>query len=280
VPSNKRQRELAHRRAERQAARRAAERARRRKRRTLMGLTIGGVAAAVVLILLFVTVFNDDDKSPDDAAASASATPSADENAFKSFPVACGGKRPKEAKPQSFGKEPPKQTIDTKKTYTITFKTSCGVLEGTLEAAKAPKTVNSFSFLAEKNFYDGSICHRMNEKPEFAFLQCGDPTGTGSGQAPGYTLPTENVEGAKYTRGTIAMANTGAPNSTGSQFFILDQDTAVLQPSYTVVGHITKGLENLDKIIAVGTDGAFEPSPGGGHPKQAVYLEDVTVTAK
>lgn len=275
MPSNKRQKELARRRAERQTARRAQERARRRKRRTLLGLSIGGVAAGVVLLLVLVSALRDDDK---EAVSDPSASPSAsaEPDAFKKFPVACEGKRPPEAKAQSFGKDAPKMTIDKTKKYDMTIKTSCGDIVVALDAKNAPNTTNSFVFLAGKNFYDGSICHRMNDVKTFAFLQCGDPTGTGAGDAPGYKLAEENLEGAKYTRGTLAMANTGAPKSTGAQFFLVASDSE-LPPNYTVAGHVTKGLDVLDKIIALGTDGAFEPSPGGGHPKQAVYLEDVTV---
>ena len=278
MPSNKRQKELARRRAERQSARRAAERARRRKRRTVLGLSIGGAAAAIVAILFLVSALGGDDKgvAPN---ASATPTPGASEapDAFKSYPVACGAERPKEPKPQSFGKTPPKLTIDKAKKYEMTLKTSCGEIVVALDAKNAPNTVNSFFFLAGKNFYDGSICHRMSDQPTFAFLQCGDPTGTGSGEAPGYTLAEENTKGAKYERGTLAMANTGAPKSTGSQFFLLSKPATGLSPTYTVAGQITKGLDVLDKIIALGTDDAFASGPGGGHPKQAVYLEDVIV---
>jgi peptidyl-prolyl cis-trans isomerase B (cyclophilin B) len=278
VPSNKRQKELARRRAERQAARRAVERARRRKRRTVMGLTVGGVALGVVLLLVLISALRGDDDATS-PTASGSPTPSAssEPDAFKKFPVACGAKRPADPKVQSFGDKAPKLTIDKAKDYTMTLKTSCGDIVIELDAKNAPNTTNSFFFLAGKNFYDGSICHRMSDQDTFAFLQCGDPTGTGSGQAPGYTLAEENTEGAKYTRGTLAMANTGAPKSTGSQFFLMAKDAASLPPNYTVAGKIVKGIEVLDKIIALGTDGAFEPSPGGGHPKEAVYLEDVTV---
>jgi peptidyl-prolyl cis-trans isomerase B (cyclophilin B) len=72
------------------------------------------------------------------------------------------------------------------------------------------------------------------------------------------------------------MANTGQPHSSGAQFFLMDKDSG-LPPNYTVAGHIVSGIENLDKIIKIGTDGAFEPNPGGGHPKQAFYLEQVTI---
>lgn len=276
MPSNKRQKELARRRAERQAARRAAERAKRRKRRTVLGLTIGGVAAGVVLLLVLVTTLKDDKDSALDQPTP-TPTASSDPDAFKKFPVACDAKRPADPKVQTFGSKPPKMTIDKTKKYEMTLKTSCGDIVIALDAKNAPNTVNSFHFLAGKNFYDGSICHRMSDTDTFAFLQCGDPTGSGGGEAPGYKLAEENTKGAKYTRGTLAMANTGQPNSSGSQFFLMAKDSDALQPNYTVAGQITKGLEVLDKIIALGTDGAFEPNPGGGHPKLAVYLEDVTV---
>jgi peptidyl-prolyl cis-trans isomerase B (cyclophilin B) len=275
VPSNKRQRELARRRAERQASRRAQERNRRRRRRVVALLTVLGVVLGVSGVVAAAAALKSDKKKP---GAESTPTPSATPDAFKSFPVACGGKRPAEPKPASYGPNEPKSTIDPKKSYTMTLKTSCGPIVVALDAKNAPHTVNSLKFLADKNFYDGSICHRMNDTPTFAFLQCGDPTGTGSGQAPGYTLAEENLAGAKYTRGSLAMANTGQPHSTGSQFFLLDKDSD-LPPNYSLVGHVTSGIENLDKIIKAGTDKAFEPSPGGGHPKNAVYLEDVTVTA-
>ena len=272
MPSNKRQKELARRRAERQAARRAAERAKRRKRRLAMALSAVGVLALIGLTIVIVNATKSDSDPVADPSASPSA--SAEPDAFKSFPVACGGKRPEEPKAQKFDKAP-EMTIDKAKSYTMTLKTSCGEMVVELDAAKAPITTNSLHFLAGKKFYDGSICHRMNDADTFAFLQCGDPTGTGAGEL-GYTIKEENLEGAKYTRGTIAMAKTSAPNTTGSQFFIVAKDSQ-LPPEYTVAGKITKGLDVLDKIIALGTDGAFEPSPGGGHPKQAVYLEAVTV---
>ena len=277
MPSNKRQRELARRRAERQMSRRQQEQSKRRRRRVVATLTVLGVLAGIGGILAVVAAVGGDDKGKTEATPTPTPSTSASPEAFKSFPVACGAKRPAEPKAQSFGAKEPANTIDAKKKYTMTMKTSCGPIVIELDAAKAPHTVNSLKFLADKNFYDGSICHRMNDAPDFAFLQCGDPTGTGSGQAPGYTLAEENTTGAKYTRGTLAMANTGQPHSTGAQFFLLDKDANGLPPNYTVAGHVVSGIENLDKIVKVGTDKAFEPSPGGGHPKQAFYLEDVTV---
>lgn len=262
MPSNKRQKELARRRAERQMARRQQERTRRRKRRIVAVLTIVGVVAAVAGIVGIAAAIKGGDKKKSSAKVEA----------------ACGAKKPSQPEIKSYGPKEPAMTIDAKKKHTMTLKTSCGDIVIALDAQKAPHTVNSLAFLAGKDFYDGSPCHRMNDAPTFAFLQCGDPSGTGSGEAPGYTLPEENTKGAKYTRGTMAMANTGRPHSTGSQFFLLDQDASVLPPNYSLVGHITSGIEVLDKIIALGTDKAFEPNPGGGHPNEPVFLDDVTVT--
>jgi peptidyl-prolyl cis-trans isomerase B (cyclophilin B) len=265
VPSNKRQRELARRRAERQLARRAQERARRRRRRTLLGLSIGGAALVVVLILFLVSVLGGDDKNP---TASASPTPSPTPQ-----PVACGGKTPPPLKKQSFKTEP-KLTIDKTKTYTAHIKTSCGLIEFSMLAAKAPHTVNSMKFLADQHFFDGTFCHRMTATPGLQVLQCGDPEGTGGG-GPGYTIPEENLKGAKYPRGTVAMAKAKDPHSTGSQFFLVDKDSS-LPPQYTVLGQMTPAsLVVLDKIAAIGVENGQD-----GPPKQKVYIETFTVTAK
>ena len=105
-------------------------------------------------------------------------------------------------------------------------------------------------------------------------LQCGDPTGTGMG-GPGYTIPDENLAGATYPAGTVAMANTGAPHSGGSQFFFVYANTE-LPPSYTPFGHVTSGLNNLQSIAKAGTDGTN--GPGDGHPVQHVQIESFTVT--
>jgi peptidyl-prolyl cis-trans isomerase B (cyclophilin B) len=262
VPSNKRQRELARRRAERQASRRAEERARRRKRRTMLGLTVGGVAVGIALILLVTSLLGDDAKK-----AAVSATPSG-----AATPVACGATAPPALKKQTFPKEPA-LTVDKTKTYRAEAKTSCGTVAWTMDAAKAPHTVNSFVFLASKKFYDGTFCHRMTTSPGLVVLQCGDPEGTGGG-GPGYTLAEENLKGATYKRGTVAMAKSSAPHSTGSQFFLVDKDST-LPPEYTVVGQMdAASLAVLDKILAIGTaDGSTD-----GAPKSKVYIETLRVS--
>jgi peptidyl-prolyl cis-trans isomerase B (cyclophilin B) len=164
-------------------------------------------------------------------------------------------------------------TIDPAKKYTMTLHTNQGDIVIALNAAKAPHTVNSFAFLAGQKFFDGSHCHRLTTQGIYV-LQCGDPTGTGTG-GPGYQFRDENLAGATYRAGTVAMANAG-PNTNGSQFFLVYKDTA-LPPSYTPFGTITSGLRVVAKVAAAGDDGSN--GDGDGRPNMSVVLAGVTVTA-
>jgi peptidyl-prolyl cis-trans isomerase B (cyclophilin B) len=153
-----------------------------------------------------------------------------------------------------------------------TIVTSVGTLKATLDADKAPCTVNSFVSLANQGFYDNTPCHRLTTAGIYV-LQCGDPTGTGTG-GPGYTIPDEFSPTDTYGAGTLAMANTGQPNSGGSQFFVVYKNTP-LPPTYTVFGHITSGgVKAVQKVAAKGTDNAF--GQGDGHPKTKVTITKVT----
>jgi peptidyl-prolyl cis-trans isomerase B (cyclophilin B) len=104
-------------------------------------------------------------------------------------------------------------------------------------------------------------------------LQCGDPTGTGQG-GPGYQFASENLSGAKYTAGTVAMANAG-PGTNGSQFFLVYRDSKLLQPDYTPFGTVVKGLGIIQNVAKAGTDNAN--GPGDGHPKEKVVIERVII---
>jgi len=148
--------------------------------------------------------------------------------------------------------------------------TNCGEIVVRLDAAEAPVTVNSFSFLAGKDYFDHTKCHRLTTEGIFV-LQCGDPTGTGSG-GPGYEFADENLTGATYPAGTVAMANAG-PGTNGSQFFLVYKDSQ-LPPSYTPFGTVTKGMDTLLTIAAAGTE---EGTPDGA-PAAGVVLDAVTVT--
>jgi peptidyl-prolyl cis-trans isomerase B (cyclophilin B) len=137
---------------------------------------------------------------------------------------------------------------------------------------EAPCTTYSFRYLALHKFYDDTPCHRLVTSRIYV-LQCGDPTGTGDG-GPGYSFPDENLTGATYPAGTIAMANSG-PNTNGSQFFFVYQDTK-LAPKYTPFAKLTSGLDVLRTIAAAGDDGSN--GPGDGHPKAKVQIQQATLT--
>jgi peptidyl-prolyl cis-trans isomerase B (cyclophilin B) len=171
--------------------------------------------------------------------------------------------------PSQFGHEPPVTIART--TYTATIRTNCGTLTVQLLGRQAPHTVNSFVFLAAHHFFDGTFCHRLTTTGIYV-LQCGDPTGTGTG-GPGYTIPDENLKGATYPAGTLAMANTGAPHTGGSQFFFVYAATS-LPPQYTPFGRVVHGLSVLRDVAKRGST-----PPGDGTPNQPLVLESVT-TAK
>jgi peptidyl-prolyl cis-trans isomerase B (cyclophilin B) len=158
-------------------------------------------------------------------------------------------------------------------TYTARVVTNCGTIIISLDGKKAPHTVNSFAFLSRKGYFNDTPCHRLTTAGIFV-LQCGDPTGTGEG-GPGYTIPDENLKGATYPAGTVAMANTGQPHTGGSQFFFVYANTN-LPPSYTPFGRVTAGLDVLTRIARAGSDNSN--GPGDGHPKQPFVIESFGVT--
>ena len=165
--------------------------------------------------------------------------------------------------------------------YTATIHTNRGDIVFTALTTKAPYTTFSFSFLAGKNYFDNTPCHRLTTSGIYV-LQCGDPSGTGSG-GPGYQFQDENLDyfGAPdssgqvtYKAGTVAMANSGA-GTNGSQFFLVYKDSP-LSPNYTPFGTITKGLDVLQAIAAGGSDNSN--ATGDGKPKLTTTIESVTVT--
>jgi peptidyl-prolyl cis-trans isomerase B (cyclophilin B) len=169
----------------------------------------------------------------------------------------------------------PPATPDVQGKVTVTMTTSIGTLDATLDADSAPCTVNSFVSLAKQGFFDKTPCHRLTVAPSTIFvLQCGDPTGTGTG-GPGYTVPDELSGKETYGPGTLAMANTGQPDTGGSQFFIVYQATP-LPPQYTVFGQLdAAGVRDVQKLAQKGTDNAY--GQGDGHPKEPVTIDGVSV---
>ena len=140
-----------------------------------------------------------------------------------------------------------------------TLYTNHGAIEIELYPADAPKTVENFTTLAGKGFYDGVIFHRVI--PDF-MIQGGDPTGTGSG-GPGYQFEDE-FNDHKVERGALAMANAG-PNTNGSQFFIVTADACPwLDGKHTVFGRVVSGMDVVEAIAAIATDGS-RPAARGRH---------------
>jgi cyclophilin family peptidyl-prolyl cis-trans isomerase len=159
----------------------------------------------------------------------------------------------------------PEFAIDPSKSYTATLDTNHGEIVIEFDPERSPLTVNNFVFLANEGFYDGVVFHRVIEN---FMIQGGDPTGTGRG-GPGYKFRDEIEGSGEYSRGTVAMANAG-PNTNGSQFFIVHQDTG-LPHSYTIFGKVTSGLEAVDSIAGSDTDASDRPS-------QDVVINKVTIT--
>ena len=267
MASSKREKELARMRAERQAARRAAAAARRRQRNAVIASVVAVALVAAGAIVLATKLSGRD---PDDTIATdASAAPSASAKAPQK-PGTCAYTKSTEpaAKEVLF---PPIEGVETTQVFTVTLKTNLGDIELDLNTAKAPCTANNFRSLVARNYFDKTPCHRLTTQGIYV-LQCGDPTGKGTG-GPGYTFDDENLEGATYPRGTVAMANSG-PGTNGSQFFLVYKDTQ-LDPNYTPFGTITKGLELLEGVAAGGST-----PEGDGKPKKAVNSLDARARPK
>ena len=203
MASSKRERELARMRAERQAARRAAAEARRRKQRATLLAVVAAVAVVAVAVGAFLATRGGDKK---DTVTSQPAPTAGSGTGTCSY--AKSGKASK-----SVAGLPPGSGVRTTGVQKAVLTTSRGPIEATLLTSKAPCTVNSFAYLAGQKYFDGTPCHRLTTAGIYV-LQCGDPSGTGSG-GPGYKFADENLTGAVYPRGTLAMANAG-PGTNGS----------------------------------------------------------------
>ncbi|MDQ1249230.1 MAG: peptidyl-prolyl cis-trans isomerase, partial [Actinomycetota bacterium] len=155
---------------------------------------------------------------------------------------------------------------------TMTLNTNQGVIAIAMDPA-AKVTDASMAYLAAKGYFNNTPCHRLTTQGIYV-LQCGDPTGTGTGD-PGYEIPDENLPAGtpgNYPKGTVAMANAG-PNTNGSQFFIVYQDTT-LPPSYTIWGTVTQGLDVVEKVAAAGVAGGGTDGP----PALPVTIATATVS--
>jgi peptidyl-prolyl cis-trans isomerase B (cyclophilin B) len=273
APSKTRQRALARAKLERQIARRAAAARRRRQIQAAVGAGLAVILIAVGIVW-FAGGFSGSKKN---TAAGANC-------AWTSIPTS--------DKVKDVGK-PPTTNIPKSGTSTMTITTNLGVIEAELDQAGAPCTVASFTYLAGKQFFDNTKCHRLTTSGIYV-LQCGDPSGTGSG-GPAYKFPDERLPSPTeepsaqpsaspsagtatnlYPAGTLAMANSGA-DTNGSQFFIVYKDGSALEAKYTIFGKVTKGLDIVQKVAADGvTPGSSDTD---GAPKTAVTIQSLTVVA-
>ncbi|NAS27321.1 peptidylprolyl isomerase [Herbidospora sp. NEAU-GS84] len=277
VTGKDRQKQLAREHHERQQAARV-QRERIAKRNAAIGTTAGVVVVIAGIVAAAIFLTGGDDADPATAAASASANPAESAAAAPAEPLPfdkgtgrCDYVSDPAGAAKDVGKPDPKVAAAP---AVMKIDTNLGVIQADLDGAKAPCTVGSFTHLASKGYFANTKCHRLTTEG-IKVLQCGDPTATGSG-GPGYRFVDENLEGASYKRGVLAMANSG-PNTNGSQFFIVYGDeTDTLPDSYTPFGTITKGLDLVDKVAKAGVEGGG----GDGTPKQAVEIKDVTITGK
>jgi peptidyl-prolyl cis-trans isomerase B (cyclophilin B) len=271
APSKDRQRALARAKVERQIARRAATARRRRQIQASVG---AGLAVILVVVGIAVATGAFKSKKSTTAAQDCAWTPISASDKVKDV-----------------GK-PPTTKITKAGTANMTITTNQGVIEAQLDRAGAPCTVASFGYLAAKQFFNNTKCHRLTTASIYV-LQCGDPSASGSG-GPAYKFPDEKVPSAAdtptadpsaapsaapstnlYPAGTLAMANSG-PDTNGSQFFIVYKDGSALEAKYTVFGKVTKGLDLVQKVAEAGV------TPGGtsdtdGAPKTGVTIQTLTV---
>jgi peptidyl-prolyl cis-trans isomerase B (cyclophilin B) len=266
-------------------AERAATATRRRKR----GAVIGAVAAVVIvlaLVIWLVATSGGKKKSPA-AAPTGSAAPA--HCTWKPNPNPSASPAASQA-PNTNLKDvgtPPATGEPRSGTRDMTINTNLGTMVVRLDLAKAPCTGASFTYLAEKHFFDNTSCHRLvnqsgvdqqtGQAQEFHVLQCGDPSGTGQG-GPKYQFDNEYVPTdlrPAYPAGVVAMAN-GGPNTNSSQFFIVFADT-LLPADYTIFGTVVSGLDVAKDVGKAGDDGAFAQQAGGGHPKKKITFSTVTV---
>ncbi|HZX02387.1 peptidylprolyl isomerase [Kribbella sp.] len=281
------QQQLAARKAKRQAEREAEH---RRQRRNL-AVTVAAVVTVVVVVVGAFLVFGGGGSDTPAASTSASTSAAAPDSKPSSIPTAMFP-APKRAKALAAevnctykkSAEPAAKKVNlpgngkTKASGTskVSLNTSIGDLQLTLDSALAPCAVKNFLSLVGQKYFDNTKCHRLTVGEGLQVLQCGDPTGTGSG-GPGYSFADEVYPTLKYGRGMLAMANSG-PNTNGSQFFIVYGDASGLTAQYTAFGTIDEpSLKLIDKVAEAGV--TPQNSPQDGTPVIPVDIKTATAAA-
>ena len=285
--NKERQRRLARERYERQQERRV-ERARKIRQRT----AIGGSAAAVVAIgvgSFFAFGGSSTPAATATSKTSASSSPTASPSSshvtlppaspLATVPTGAPATAPAShctytpSPPAARNVGTPPATPDSSGKSQATIVTNRGSVVVDLLNNRAPCTVNSFVYLARKGYFNNTPCPRVVSSGIYV-LQCGDPTGKGTG-GPGYKFADENLKGATYPAGTLAMANAG-PDTNGSQFFVVYAGGG-LGPSYTPFGVVVKGLDIVRNVAEAGNNNS-NPA-GGGNPNESVTIESVKISS-
>ncbi|GAA3103609.1 peptidylprolyl isomerase [Streptosporangium carneum] len=295
-----RQSQLAREHKERQAQR--AEQATKPKRNVFIGAAIavvvvgGGLFAATTLLGGNANTKNvsaTSSPAPDPSGTTGLQQPSptpSQPSAAELAKLTCSYRKDTSGSPAKFVGMPPAKPNLKLKTMTIT--TNHGDIVIDLATAQAPCAVNSFAFLARKNFFDNTKCHRLAtpENSGLGLLQCGDPQAKADGKNPtdgqgssGYVFNDENLGGMAYSKGTVALAQAAeASNQNGSQFWIsLSDETNQLQPDYTPFGVVSKGMDILEKVYQGGwiTNPDDITGDGGSNaPKIPVIIKDVRLS--
>ena len=178
-----------------------------------------------------------------------------------------GCEQVEQPQPKQVSFNAPQEVLEPGKPATAVVETSCGTFEIALDTKRAPKTANSFAFLAEEGFYDDLTFHRI--VPGFV-IQAGSPENTSTG-GPGYSVDEAPPANLAYTKGTVAMAKTSAepPGRSGSQFYVVTGADAGLPPEYALVGKVDEGLDVVERIGKQGTESE--------QPKQPIVIESVTI---
>jgi peptidyl-prolyl cis-trans isomerase B (cyclophilin B) len=275
VTSRDRQRELERARYERVQANLAKQQAAAKKRNQITAIVAAVAVVGIGVGVAFATNSgNKTDKTASTTPTSASSSPS---GASSSPSPSAASSSPEQIGYQKTGQAskdvgvPTYSAADAAKPYTATIHFNSGDLTFDALTTKAPYTTYSFKYLSGKGYFDNTTCHRLVTAGIYV-LQCGDPSGTGSG-GPGYQFQDENLTGATYPAGTVAMANAGA-GTNGSQFFIVFKDSP-LPANYTPWGKVTAGMDVVNKIAAAGEDDSN--GQGDGKPKQTVTIKNVTI---
>ena len=292
MPTNEQRRATAKRKLERQLERRAAKE-RQRRIYTIVGSIVAAIVVIGAIVATVVVTNRDSGSKTASSAATTTRRPPRCRTRLRrrascppfAAPANLGANCQYPASPEKASKpiNPPRtgKVPTDPAQVSVSMATNQGNIGLQLDNAKSPCTVNSFANLAQQGFFNDTPCHRLTTSEGLAVLQCGDPTGQGSG-GPGYQFdneyPTDQFQPDDpklgqplvYPRGTLAMANAG-PGTNGSQFFLVYKDSQ-LPPNYTVFGTIDEtGLATLDKIAAAGTaDGSQD-----GKPKDDVQVKSI-----